>query len=177
MIVLDYGANVEGLPIFQVLPATGNTSGLEITYSESREVLDSFYMVRPSLEVPSIYADFYDRANGPLALAAAMDTYRVNRYNISEPLVRTNRLVQGGFRYQKRNLSTAGELVLENVGVKPTIPTTPLDRLPGYCELSNEVLNRIWTVGARPVQLNDTPANSVPPFWQVSPEGALVSRT
>lgn len=103
-----------------------------------------------------------------------MDTYRVNRYNITGPLVHTNRLIQGGFRYQKLNLSTAGELVLENVGVKPTIPSTPLNRLPGYFESSDEVLNRIWKVGARTVQLNDISANSIPPFWQVSSEGTLV---
>lgn len=103
-----------------------------------------------------------------------MDTYRVNQYNISGPLVQTNRLIQGGFRYQKFNLSTAGELVLENVGVKPSIPSTPLNQLPGYFESSDEDLNRIWTVGARTVQLSDIPAKSIPPFWQVSLEGTLV---
>ena len=102
-----------------------------------------------------------------------MDTYRVNRYNISGPLVHTNRLIQGGFRYQKLNLSTVGELVLENIGVKPTIPIIPLDQLPGYFESSDEVLNRIWKVGARTIQMNDLPANSIPPFWQVCTEGAL----
>lgn len=66
VIVLDYGANVEGFPTFQVLSATGDTSGLEITYSESREVLDSFYVVSASLEVSSTYADFSDRATGLL---------------------------------------------------------------------------------------------------------------
>jgi hypothetical protein len=103
-----------------------------------------------------------------------MDTYRINQYNISGPLTHTNRLVQGGFRYQKLNLSTAGELVLRNIGVKPTIPATPLDRLPGYFETSDEDLNRIWKIGARTVQLNDIPANSIPPFWEVSSEGSLV---
>lgn len=45
VVVLDYGANVEGHPTFQVLSATGDTSGLEITYSEIKAVLDNFYMV------------------------------------------------------------------------------------------------------------------------------------
>lgn len=103
-----------------------------------------------------------------------MDTYRVNQYNITEPSNYTNRLIQGGFRYQKLNLSTAGELVLSNVGVKPSIPSTPLDKLPGYFETSDEDLNRIWKVGARTVQMNDIPANTIPPFWQVSSEGSLV---
>jgi hypothetical protein len=103
-----------------------------------------------------------------------MDTYRVNQYNITAPSVHTNRLIQGGFRYQKLNLSTTGELMLKHVGVKPTIPNTPLDQLPGYFETSDDDLNRIWKVGARTIQLNDIPANSIPAFWQVSSEGALI---
>ncbi|KAI4614875.1 hypothetical protein J4E80_006379 [Alternaria sp. BMP 0032] len=157
VVVLDYGANVEGHPTFEVLSATGDTSGLEITYSETRAVLDSFYT-----------------SDGPIALAAAMDTYRVNQYNVTGPMTHTNRLIQGGFRYQKLNLSTTGELVLRNVGVRPTIPNTPLDQLPGYFETSDEELNQIWKVGARTVQLNDIPAHSIPAFWQVSSEGSLV---
>jgi hypothetical protein len=46
VVVLDYGANVEGHPTFQVISAIGDTSGLEITYSESKSVLENFYMVR-----------------------------------------------------------------------------------------------------------------------------------
>ncbi|KAI4660291.1 uncharacterized protein J4E78_004992 [Alternaria triticimaculans] len=157
VVVLDYGANVEGRPTFEVLSATGDTSGLEITYSETRAVLDSFYT-----------------SDGPIALAAAMDTYRVNQYNVTGPMIHTNRLIQGGFRYQKLNLSTTGELVLKNVGVRPTIANIPLDQLPGYFETSDEDLNRIWKVGARTVQLNDIPAHSIPAFWQVSSEGSLV---
>ncbi|KAI4912880.1 hypothetical protein J4E90_006288 [Alternaria incomplexa] len=104
----------------------------------------------------------------------AMDTYRVNQYNVTGPMIHTNRLIQGGFRYQKLNLSTTGELVLRNVGVRPTIANIPLDQLPGYFETSDEDLNRIWKVGARTVQLNDIPAHSIPAFWQVSSEGSLV---
>lgn len=114
------------------------------------------------------------QSDGPLALAAAMDTYRVNQYNISRPMNQTNRLIQGGFRYQKFNLSTPGQLILDNVGVEPTIPTTPLDQLPGYFETSDEDLNRVWRVGARTVQLNDIPAHSIPNFWQVSANGSYV---
>jgi hypothetical protein len=44
VIVLDYGANVEGQPTFQVVSTTGDTSVFEITYSETKAVLDEFYM-------------------------------------------------------------------------------------------------------------------------------------
>ncbi|CAG5150723.1 uncharacterized protein ALTATR162_LOCUS2754 [Alternaria atra] len=65
-VILDYGANVEGFPTFEVISASGDTSGLQVTYSESLPVL---------LNSPT--------SDGPLGLAAAMDTYRINSYNIT----------------------------------------------------------------------------------------------
>ncbi|KAK1984924.1 alpha-L-rhamnosidase [Colletotrichum cereale] len=154
IVVIDYGQNAEGHPIFEVVSVSGNTSGFEISYAESRAALD-LYM-----------------SDGPLPLAAAMDTYRVNQYNITSPSVITNRLIQGAFRYQKLNLSTAGSLKLRNIGVKPTTSTTPLTQLPGSFECSDEDLTRIWKVGARTIQLTEIPRNSVPEFLQVTEEGA-----
>lgn len=65
-----------------------------------------------------------------------MESYRVNRYNISKLGITTNRLIQGGFRYEKLNLSSAGELKLKSIGVKPTVHITPLTELPGAFECS-----------------------------------------
>jgi hypothetical protein len=100
------------------------------------------------------------QSDGPVALAAAMDSYRQNHYNISGPSNITNRLIQGAFRYQRLNLSTPGELVLA--------------KLPGTFECSDGRLTQIWQVGARTIQLNEIPALSIPDFWQVFPEGSLV---
>ncbi|KAI9329218.1 glycoside hydrolase family 78 protein [Zopfochytrium polystomum] len=155
VVVVDHGADIEGFPTFEVVSAAGDTSRLEITYAEVRSVLDANYM-----------------ADGPLPLAAAMDTYRVNVYNITGPTVVTNRLIQGGFRYQKLNLSTVGELVLRNVGAHPTTDTTPLDALPGYFESSDDSITAIWRAGARTIQLNSIPAHTVPNFLTVSSDGA-----
>ncbi len=47
ILVLDYGASVEGIPSFEVASATGDTTVFEITYSETKAGLDS-YMVRSS---------------------------------------------------------------------------------------------------------------------------------
>ncbi|KAL6912411.1 hypothetical protein ACHAP8_010272 [Fusarium lateritium] len=156
IVVLDYGHSVEGHPTFKVVAASGDTSGFELTFAESKAAL-------------SRYA-----SDGPLPLAAAMETYRVNKYNISEPGLIANRLVQGAFRYEKLNLSSAGSLQLERVGVKPTVHTTPLTELPGSFECSDKDLTRIWYTGARTAQLTEIPKNSVPDFWQVTDEGALV---
>ncbi|TDZ31505.1 hypothetical protein C8035_v012251 [Colletotrichum spinosum] len=111
-------------------------------------------------------------SDGPLPLAAAMDTYGVNRYNITGPSIFANRLIQGAFRYQKLNLSTPGALTLRSIGVKPTTSTTALTQLPGSFECSDEDLTRIWSVGARTVQLTEIPKNSVPDFLRVTDEGA-----
>lgn len=45
-LVLDYGSNVEGFPTFDVISANGDTSALEITYSESLSILNSSPTVR-----------------------------------------------------------------------------------------------------------------------------------
>lgn len=102
-----------------------------------------------------------------------MDTYRVNRYNITEDKVYTNRLIQGGQRYQKLNLSSAGELVLGNVGIKIQGSILPVEDLPGKFECSDETLNRIWKTGARTIQRTEIEAGTMPEFYQISSEGML----
>ncbi|RYC91404.1 hypothetical protein BFJ63_vAg5703 [Fusarium oxysporum f. sp. narcissi] len=156
IMILDYGENVEGHPTFEVVSASGDTSTFELTYAESKFAFSNY------------------QSDGPLPLAAAMDTYRVNRYNISKRETVNNRLVQGAFRYQKLNLSSHGELRLRKVGVKPTVHTTPLTKLPGGFECSDEDFNRIWLTGARTAQLTEIPKDTIPDFWQVSKEGSLV---
>lgn len=45
IVVLDYGVETEGIPSFEVVSASGDTSALDITYSETKDAL-SLYMVR-----------------------------------------------------------------------------------------------------------------------------------
>lgn len=112
------------------------------------------------------------QSDGPLPLAAAMDTYRVNRYNITGPGAVSNRLIQGAFRYQKLNLSSEGALTLKSIGASPTLHTTPLADLAGSFESSDETMNQIWAVGARTIQMTEIPKNSVPNFLEVTADGA-----
>ncbi|KAK9847347.1 hypothetical protein MYU51_019557 [Penicillium brevicompactum] len=156
-LILDYGQNVEGIPTFEVLSMSGDTSRFEITYAESKSSF-AYYM-----------------SDGPLPLAAAMDSYRVNRYNITKPSTINNRLVQGAFRYQKLNLSSPGTLTLRHIGVEQTVDITPLDKLPGSFQCSDEDLTRIWLTGARTVQLTEIPKNTVSNFWEITEDGALVN--
>ncbi|KAK8137302.1 Six-hairpin glycosidase-like protein [Apiospora sp. TS-2023a] len=153
---LDYGRSIDGIPAFEVLSAEGDTSAFEMTYAESKAALGNYM------------------SDGPLPLAAAMDTYRVNRYNITGPGRITNRLIQGAFRYQKLNLSSPGVLKLRGVGVASQTDNTPPTDLPGFFHSCDATLNTIWTTGARTVQMTEIPKASVPEFWEVTPEGAVV---
>lgn len=82
-------------------------------------------------------------------------------------------MIQGGQRFQKFNLSTAGELTLRLLGVITTISTTPLANLPGSFQCSDDQLNQIWLVGARTIQQTEIPARTTPEFYQISDEGLL----
>ena len=44
IVVLDYGHSVEGHPTFEVVSRSGDTSGFELTFAESKAALTS-YMV------------------------------------------------------------------------------------------------------------------------------------
>ena len=46
LILLDYGANVEGFPTFEVVSTTGDVSGFKIRYSETKSVLETNVNVR-----------------------------------------------------------------------------------------------------------------------------------
>lgn len=109
-----------------------------------------------------------------MTLAAAMDTYRVNRYNITAPGRYTNDLIQGGLRYQKLNLSSTGEIQLSHVALLPTTDNTPISQLPGSFNCSDSEMTRIWQTGARTIQLSEIPARSIPEFWKITPDGAFV---
>lgn len=103
-----------------------------------------------------------------------MDTYRINRYDIANQSSYTNRLLQGGLRYQKLNLSSAGQLGLSGVGLKPSLSHTSHATIPGSFSCSDHVLNNIWNTSARTIQLNELPAHSVPNFWVITDQGAFV---
>ena len=45
ILFLDYGRNVEGLASFEVAHRAGDTSVFEMTYGESRAVLDSYMVI------------------------------------------------------------------------------------------------------------------------------------
>ena len=59
IVTLDYGHSVEGIPSFEVVSADGEASVLEITYGESRAVLDR-YMVSIAAKVDVMHSKVAD---------------------------------------------------------------------------------------------------------------------
>ncbi|KAJ3566687.1 hypothetical protein NPX13_g7043 [Xylaria arbuscula] len=157
--ILDYGRVIEGIPSFDVVGVEGDTSVFEISYAESLAALDNYM------------------SDGPLVFAAAMDTYRVNRYDITALGAVSNHRIQGGFRYQKLSLLSRGVLVLQNVGARSVVDTTPIFLLPGSFHSSDDHLNAIWRAGAYTVQMTEIPKGSIPDFVEVTPEGTWVEST
>jgi hypothetical protein len=49
IIVLDYGRDVEGYGTFQVTRRSGNTSVFEMSYSETRALLDTYVVSTPTI--------------------------------------------------------------------------------------------------------------------------------
>jgi hypothetical protein len=41
LVLLDYGANIEGFPTFEVVSVTGDVSGFKIRYSETKSILET----------------------------------------------------------------------------------------------------------------------------------------
>ncbi|OHE98606.1 alpha-L-rhamnosidase [Colletotrichum orchidophilum] len=70
-----------------------------------------------------------------------MGTFRVNQYNITNPSLILNRLVQGVLRHQTLKISSTDSLQLRIIGVKSTTSTTPLTRHLGSFVCSDEDLD------------------------------------
>lgn len=58
-LILDYGQNVEGVPTFEVLSTSGDTSRLEIAYAESRSSFVHYMvaLLSPSNQLYEIRTD------------------------------------------------------------------------------------------------------------------------
>src|SRR4051812_6799155 len=103
-----------------------------------------------------------------------MDTYRVQEYNTSTASIVQNRRIQGGFRWQKFTLLSAGILQISEIHTIPTVETTLISKLRGQFECSDPIWTNIWRIGARTIQLTEFPARSIPDFWEITTEGALM---
>jgi alpha-L-rhamnosidase len=152
MIILDYGRDVGGLPVFEVTSVSG-TPKLQAIYSESQQSL-----------LPS-------GDGGPGFANAPGDPSRVNTYPLKGYERIVNRLVQGGERFQAVTLTSPGSVTLRRVGIQPTFFFPHHSANRGYFRCSDSALNEIWHLGAYTLRLDQVPPESIPPLWTVSGQG------
>ncbi len=151
-VIIDYGEDVGGIPFFDVRSVSG-TPTLTAAYSEGRR-----YLGRAGDQAPS-------------ASPAGADS-RADTLIVAYPGLLTTGLIQGGERYERIALTTPGRLTLSAAGVEFSAVRTTAEDYRGWFDSSSALLNRIWFDGAYTTQLDEIPANSVPPAWQIV-DGAL----
>jgi alpha-L-rhamnosidase len=161
MIILDYGRDVGGLPVFEVISVSG-TPKLQAIYSESQQYL--------------LPAGDGNSAAGVSFVGdcGAGDLARVDTYPLSRPGMIVNRLIQGGERFQAITLAAPGSVTLRRVGIRPTYFLPPPSANQGRYACSDPALNEIWGLGAYTLLLNQVPVHSLPPTWTPTSEGVLV---
>jgi alpha-L-rhamnosidase len=152
MIILDYGHDVGGLPVFEVTSVSG-TPKLQAIYSESQQNL-----------LPA-------GDGAPAFPNAPGDPSRVDTYSVIGPAWILNRLVQGGERFEAITLAAPGTVTLRLVGIRARFfqPENTSDR--GSFHSNDPALNDIWSLGAYTLSLDQVPPESMPPLWTVTGQG------
>ena len=170
-IILDYGRDVGGLPVFEVTSISG-TPKLQAIYSESRQyLLPDGDAAAPGVpqnpEVAQPEVSF-------VGDAAGADLSRVDTYPLSRPGLIVNRLIQGGERFQIITLAAPGSVTLRQVGVQAKFFIPERDINSGFLRCSDPALNEIWHLGSKAVELCSVPARSLPTTWTVTAQGVKV---
>jgi len=151
-IVLDYGREVGGLPLFGVAAQSGQPT-LSASFSESRTTATS--------------------GDVSAGLTVSVDPQRTSVFPVTSAGTIKAAAVQGGERYETLTLATPGELTLNGVGIQSLYSAPTTTRL-GTFESSSDLLNRIWTAGAYTVEMDRLTASALPLTWQVSTEGTTI---
>jgi len=154
MIVLDYGRDVGGLPTVEVTAVAGSPI-LDEIYAESIK-----YLLPDGDGAPGF-------ANSPA------DPTRHDRWVVDAPGEISHRQIQGAERYQAFTLSAPGTIALRLAGIKSLTADPQPTGNTGHFESSDPLLNRIWELGARTMQLCEIPAGSLPPLLRQTTEGLL----
>lgn len=154
---LDYGAEVAGFPSFEISDISGPTQ-IEVKYSEQFTGLLEPFSDGPSLFVSSL-----------------ANSFRVETFNITRTGKFSSKLLQGGQRWQSIRLLTHSTVEFRSVSFRSSVGVVDTENLPGTFHSSNEIYNKIWSLGARAVSMACFDAGSQKSTWKISPQGAMVS--
>lgn len=152
MVILDYGRDVGGLPVFEVSSVSG-TPQLQAIYSESQQ----------NLLPAGDGAPGFPNAPG--------DPSRVDTYPVSGPGLIVNRLVQGGERFEAITLVASGTVTLGRAGIRSTTFSPSPSANLGSFRSSDSQLDEIWDLGAYTLLLDQLPPRGQPPLWRVTSQG------
>ena len=172
MIILDYGRDVGGIPVFDVVSVSG-TPTLRAIYSEGQP----FLLPNGDGAAPSGGGVVGGRV-GNLSFVGnlgAGDLSRVNDYPLQGPRLIVHRLIQGGERWQALTLAAPGSVTLQQVGVRSKTFHPPVTENSGSFKCSDPNLNEIWGLGAYTGPLCQVVAGSLPPTWSVISQGLDVT--
>jgi alpha-L-rhamnosidase len=169
-IILDYGRDVGGLPVFDVA-AVSETPELKAIYSEAQQ-----YLLPDGDAAPGVPQD--PKVAQPevsfVGYAAGADLSRVDTYPLSRPGLIVNRLIQGGERFQVLTLASPGSVTLRQVGIQAKFFIPRPSANGGFFHCSEPALNEIWHLGSKAVELCSVPAGSLPTTWTVTAQGVKV---
>lgn len=154
---LDYGANVAGFPVFEVIRLSGPAQ-IEVKYSEQFSGL-----LEPLGDGPSLF------------VSSNANSFRVETFNVTQPRKLRSYLIQGGQRWQSIRLLSNSTVKFGKAAFESTVGDVDIPSLPGSFRSSNPAYDDIWSLGARAVSLSCYDAGTQTSTWQVSHEGALVS--
>jgi alpha-L-rhamnosidase len=147
-VIVDYGKDVGGVPYF-VVTSESRSPVLRVAYSEG-----STYLGPSGDDTPSV--------------SAAGDPDRVDNLTVSHPGRLSTRLIQGGERYERITLASAGTLTLSSIGIRFTAVRAPARDYRGWFDSSSPLLDRIWFDGAYTTQLDELPADTLPNPWAIT---------
>ncbi|KUJ15991.1 Six-hairpin glycosidase, partial [Mollisia scopiformis] len=157
ILTLDYGADVAGLPYFEVTPLNGSAVQIELKYSEQFQGLN------------------LSTGDGPfLYTNGLMNNFRTETFNITNASTTESFFIQGGQRWQTLTLLSNTSVTIGNIGFRASVDIEPVTSLIGSFSSSNTVYDGLWGLGARSVQAACVEANSQPSTWEISGDGALI---
>jgi alpha-L-rhamnosidase len=171
LIILDYGRDVGGLPVFEVTSVTG-TPNLQAFYSEAQQ-----YLLPDGDAADPGHVQDLNVAQAEVSFvgdAAGSDLSRSDTYPLSRPGLIVNRLIQGGERFEAITLASPGSVTLRKVGIQPKFFIPQRTKNRGSFSSSDPALNEIWHLGTSAVELCSVPTQSLPPKFTVTPEGVKV---
>ncbi|KAL2820874.1 hypothetical protein BDW59DRAFT_164427 [Aspergillus cavernicola] len=154
---LDYGADVAGVPTFEVDGLSGPAQ-IEVKYSEQFTGLLEPFSDGPSLFVSSL-----------------ANSFQLGTFNITGLGRFSSDFIQGRQRWQIIRLLTNSTVRFRSVSFNSSVGAVQTKNLPGTFQSSNPLYNQIWELGARAASLACFDAGSQESTWKVDRAGTLVS--